>query len=101
MIDSSNIIGLFGVFLILYSYYRVQCQREYVKTLSYSLCNLMGGTFQVISLCINWNLPAFISNVIWAFLSAYGVYRCFKYIWKARTISATPQNKAEAPFITK
>ncbi len=96
MIDSSNIIGLSGVFLILYSYYRVQCQREYVKTLSYSLYNLVGGVFQGISLCINWNLPAFISNVIWASLSAYGVYRCYKYMRMEHTASATAQSKAEA-----
>ena len=83
MIDSTDLLGFLGVAAIVYSYIRVQLRREYVKTLRYSLENFIGAGLLVISLCYHWNLPALISNSIWGLISAYGVYRCTKYMRKA------------------
>jgi hypothetical protein len=88
MIDSADILGFSGVIVMVYSYIRVQLRRDYVKTLSYSLGNLVGSTFLAISLCYNWNLPSLISNVIWGIVSAYGVFRCLKYMRKPNAVVA-------------
>lgn len=75
-----DFIGVFGVCLSIYSYARLQWQRDYAKRLSYSLLNLIGTIFLMISLFNNWNLAAFISNLAWGAISLYGVYRCTKYM---------------------
>lgn len=80
IIDVYDLLGLFGVSLSLYSYARLQWQREYAKRLSYSLFNLLGSTFLMVSLFNKWNVASFTSNAIWALISIYGVYRCMKYI---------------------
>jgi len=85
MIDSSNILGFAGVSLMLYSYICVQRRREYVKTLSYSVGNFVGAVLLSISLWYNWNLPSLISNIIWAIVSAYGIFRCLKYMRRSST----------------
>jgi hypothetical protein len=84
MINLPNVLGFAGVTAMVYSYIRVQLKREYVKTLTYSVGNLIGAIFLSISLYYNWNLPSLISNVIWGFVSAYGVYRCLKYARQTR-----------------
>lgn len=88
MIDSADILGFSGVIVMVYSYIRVQLRREYVKSLAYSMGNLIGSTLLAISLCYNWNLPSLISNVIWGLVSAYGVFRCLKYMRKPKAVTA-------------
>ena len=58
----------------------MQWHRDYAKTLSFSLLNLIGSLLLAFSLLYNWNLASFVSNAIWGTISAYGVYRCLKYI---------------------
>ena len=76
--------GLTGVFLMIYCYARLQWQRDYAKKFSYSLLNLTGAIFLMVSLCYNWNLPAFVSNTFWGLISMYGIYRCLKYMRKPK-----------------
>lgn len=90
MVDFPDVLGFAGVFLMLYSYARVQLRREYVKTLAYSVGNFLGAVFLSISLYINWNFPSFVSNVIWAIVSGYGIYRCLKYM-KRSVQAETPE----------
>jgi len=80
MIDAYDILGLLGVVFNLYAYARVQLKREYVKTMNYSLVNLLGALFLCISLLNKWNPASFTGNLIWCFISLYGIYRCSKYL---------------------
>ena len=80
MVDSYDLLGLVGVFCSIYSYARLQWQRDYAKRLEYSLFNLMASVLLAISLLHKWNLSSFIVNAIWGVISLYGVYRCLKYI---------------------
>lgn len=83
MISLSDAAGLAGVFISSTCYARVQWQRDYAKKISYSLLNLIASILFGISICNNWNLASFVSNTIWGTISAYGTYRCLKYMWKA------------------
>ncbi len=74
-----NIVGLVGVGLALYGYVRLQLQRDYAKRIEYSLLNLISCVLIILSLLHEWNLPSFISNLLWGVMSAYGVWRCLKY----------------------
>jgi len=79
MVTIYDAAGLVGVALAIYAYARVQWQRDYAKKLSYSVCNLCNSSLLAFSLTENWNLAAFIGNMIWILLSLYGIYRCLKY----------------------
>jgi hypothetical protein len=84
MISIYDSIGLLGISFSLFSYARVQWRRDYAKTVSYSLLNLISALFLGISLIQNWNLAAFVSNLLWGLMSIYGLHRCFKYIRRER-----------------
>ena len=80
MVSPYDLVGLAGVSLSMGCYARVQWQRDYAKKLSYSLLNLMSAALLAVSLDSQWNLAAFIGNLVWGSISAYGVYRCMRYI---------------------
>jgi hypothetical protein len=80
MITLFDFIGLLGVLLSLFCYGRVQLQREYAKKISYSLLNFVSALLLSVSLFKNWNLSSFVCNALWGMISAYGVYRCLKYM---------------------
>ena len=82
MIDIYDLIGLAGVILSIYCYARVQWHRDYAKRIEYSLINLIGASFLMYSLYVKWNLAAFVCNAVWAAISLYGLFRCYKYIKK-------------------
>ncbi|MFA6279445.1 MAG: hypothetical protein WC612_01450 [Bdellovibrionales bacterium] len=81
MISHYDFAGLVGMSLGLYSYARLQWQRDYAKRLQYSLLNSINAALMLYSLSNNWNLAAFTSMSIFGLLSLYGVYRCLKYRW--------------------
>jgi len=76
----SDCVGLLGVLLSLFCYARVQWHRDYAKKMSYSLLNFLSAILLGISLLKNWNLSSFTCNASWGLISAYGVYRCLKYM---------------------
>jgi hypothetical protein len=92
MISLSDAAGLFGISLSIYCYARVQWQRDFAKRFSYSVLNLLSAIFLGISLAHNWNLASFVSNIIWGGISAYGIYRCSKYVWRARIAARRPHD---------
>ena len=84
-------VGLLGISLSLYSYARLQWHRDYAKTLAYSLLNLTGSLLLGLSLMEHWNLASFVSNTAWGLVSAYGVYRCLKYIRRGIAVPNLPK----------
>lgn len=68
-------IGLIGVALILVAYFLLQIRKLDQKGVPYSILNLLGAIFILISLIFDWNLPAFVIEVCWLLISAYGIYR--------------------------
>jgi hypothetical protein len=93
MMDVYDFVGLIGVFLTLYSYARVQWQRDYAKHLNYSLINFVGTVLFAVSFLKHWNLSSFVCNSIWGGISVYGMYRCFKYMRQGRMVEARLANQ--------
>ena len=71
----ANIIGNTGVICFLLAYFLLQNGKILHTSLVYLLLNLAGSLLLMLSLLINWNLPAFILEAAWALISAYGIYK--------------------------
>jgi len=95
-IDGYDCVGLVGVVITLYCYGRVQWQRDYAKHLSYSVGNFLSAALIAVSVLNKWNISSFVSNICWAGISAYGIYRCWKYSRKqVRIDEEMPAEPAE------
>lgn len=70
-----NIIGIAGAILMPLAYFMLQ--RDIVKStdMSYLLTNILASILLIISLLHNWNLSVFVIEVIWLFISFYGIAR--------------------------
>jgi len=77
-----DLIGILGVIMILIAYALVQLGKLHVKDLSYSLLNTFGAFLILISLLIDFNLPAFLMEFFWLIFSILGIY---KYIQNKNT----------------
>ncbi len=71
----ATVIGMIGVFVVLLSYILLQLQRIDPYSVSYSFLNFLGSAMVLFSLYFEWNLPAVVIEVVWGFISLYGVYR--------------------------
>lgn len=75
MLEVHDIIGLTGVGLILLAYFLLQIEKLKSESLVYSLLNLAGAGFILISLVSEWNLPSFVVEIFWLIISIYGVIK--------------------------
>lgn len=71
----ATVTGLIGVFIVLIAYGLLQLQRMDPYSISYSLLNLLGSLMVLFSLYFEWNLPAVVIEVVWSFISFYGLYK--------------------------
>ena len=68
-----DIVGNLGVVLIVGSYLLLQINKVKSSSLSYSLMNLFGASFVIISLIENFNLSAFVIEAFWIGISFIGI----------------------------
>lgn len=68
-----NIMGIIGVLIILLAYFLLQIEKWLPKSLPYLTTNLIGALLIAFSLLSNWNLPAFVMEVLWALISVVGI----------------------------
>ena len=80
-----EIIGHIGVFCFLSAFFLLQ--KEFFKPddLRYLGLNLVGAIMLLISLYHDWNLPAFILEVMWATISFHGILKTLRKRAKANT----------------
>jgi uncharacterized membrane protein len=71
----SDYIGLIGVLLVLIAYTMLQLGYLNPKDFSYSLMNLVGSIFLLVSLYFHWNFASVVIEVVWFLISIYGVYK--------------------------
>jgi len=69
-----DIIGLMGVTLILGVYGLVHLDRVDVKKITFSVLNAIGAALILVSLYVDYNLPAVTIEVAWILISLYGIY---------------------------
>jgi hypothetical protein len=70
-----NVVGNFGVLLIVGSYFLVQVRRMSAVNPPYILLNGLGALLILYSLWFDFNLSAFLIEVIWLLISLLGLGR--------------------------
>jgi len=73
-----DIVGIFGVGLILLVYAMVQMDKLSVNNIYYSICNALGAFLIIVSLMVDFNLPAFLMEFFWVIFSLFGIYKYIK-----------------------
>ncbi len=73
-----DIVGIFGVGLILIVYAMVQMDKLSVNNIYYSICNALGAFLIIVSLMVDFNLPAFLMEFFWVIFSLFGIYKYIK-----------------------
>jgi len=73
-----DIVGNLGVVLIVGSYLLLQINKVKSSSLSYSLMNLFGASFVIISLIENFNLSAFVIEAFWIGISLIGIVNYYR-----------------------
>jgi hypothetical protein len=74
----TDLIGIFGVIIIIIAYSLLQLERISANDLNFSVLNTLGAFHIIISLLYNWNLPSFIMEFTWMMLSLYGIIKYYK-----------------------
>ncbi|MDF1796120.1 MAG: hypothetical protein P1U63_06240 [Coxiellaceae bacterium] len=75
----SDIIGIIGVLMVLWAYVCIQINKLTRDDISFSLINLVGSIFIIVSLCHTMNLASFVIEIAWLIISAYGIIRCLRH----------------------
>lgn len=73
-----NIIGLFGVSLIVIAYLRIQTHQWKASDFIFPLTNLIGAICILFSLLFNWNLSSVVIELIWITISLFGLFSIFR-----------------------
>lgn len=80
----ADIVGNIGVICFLVAYFLLQRGVVLHTSLSYLLINLIGSLLLIFSLLVTWNLPAFLLEVAWAFISMYGIIKHIYLPWRMK-----------------
>lgn len=72
-----DIIGFFGVAIIILTYVFLQAGKLESERLLYSAMNALGAALIIFSLYFNFNFPAFIVEFFWLLISLYGIAKYF------------------------
>lgn len=73
-----DFIGNIGVFLIITAFLLLQLNKIKSENIYYSLMNLFGAAFVIISLINNFNFSAFIIEAFWIIISFIGIVKYFR-----------------------
>ena len=71
----SNYIGMVGVIMVLYAYLLLQVGKWQQHRLRFSVVNLVGSIFILLSLFYHFNLASFVIEIVWLLISAYGAIK--------------------------
>jgi hypothetical protein len=82
-------VGTFGVVIVLIAYILLQMQRMDPYSFLYSFINLLGSIMILFSLYYEYNFPAVFIEVVWSFISIYGIYQSLKRRKKLRQSEST------------
>ena len=68
-----DILGTFGVGIIVLTYILLQVERIRSEQLLYSILNAVGALLILISLYYSFNFPSFIVEFFWLLISLFGI----------------------------
>lgn len=72
-----NLVGMLGVFFVLAAYLFLQLSLWGANDFLFSLFNFIGSAFVLFSLFFNWNFASATIEIIWLFISLYGILMKF------------------------
>jgi predicted membrane protein len=72
-----DILGTFGVSLIVISYFLLHVGKLQSRDFLYSFLNGIGSLLVLISLIYEFNFPSFIVEIFWLLISIYGMIKYF------------------------
>jgi len=78
MLDVYTVIGGIGAAIVIVAYFATQRGRLSANHWLFPSANLVGAFMIVVSLFADWNLPSFIVEVFWIFISFYGLWRSLR-----------------------
>ena len=73
-----DLVGNFGVALILGTYLALQIGRLDSQRIAYSALNALGAGSITVSLLFDFNLSAFVVEAAWVAVSLYGLWRAMR-----------------------
>ena len=68
-------LGAVGAVLVIIAYFATQQRWISASDWRYPAANLIGAALVIASLYADWNLPAFVIQVFWLIISAYGLMK--------------------------
>lgn len=71
----SDIIGMFGVAFVILSFFLLQAEKIKSTSCFYLYSNFVGAIMLLFSLYYHWNLASVIIEIMWLFISIYGIIR--------------------------
>jgi len=71
----SDIIGMFGVAFVILSFFLLQAEKIKSTSSFYLYSNFIGAVMLLFSLYYHWNLASVIIEIMWLFISMYGIIR--------------------------
>ena len=74
----ADVIGVVGVLIVLYAYYRLQTGAMPSSSLIFSALNAGGSGLILVSLYFNFNLASFLIEIAWTSISLIGVFKAMK-----------------------
>ena len=72
-----DLVGSFGVAVIILTYILLQTERIRSESLLYSVLNGLGAGLIVFSLVYSFNFSAFVVESLWVLISLYGIAKYF------------------------
>ena len=85
-----NLVGNIGVVLIVGTYFLVQIRRMSATQPPYIVLNGLGALFILYSLWFDFNLSAFLIELIWLLISLLGLGRYFLEKRRGESVEAAP-----------
>jgi hypothetical protein len=77
-VDVCTALGAVGAILVIVAYFVTQQRWLSAHDWRYPAANLIGAVLIIASLFADWNLPAFVIEVFWLFISLYGLMRALR-----------------------
>ena len=73
-----DLIGLFGVALILIAYWALQTERLAAEDWRFSAVNGLGALLIMVSLYFTFNLASFVIEIFWLGISLFGLWKAWR-----------------------
>ncbi len=74
---AADIIGMVGTLLFIGGFAYANARQDFDR-LTFNLVNLAGAALLLVSLSVNFNLPAFVLEASWAAIASWGAWKAVK-----------------------